>query len=67
MSNRDINQKQAIGNYELTLTPRALFAANRAMMPYTGKAKLIQLLEKLGTPEPPYEDNHQQLHDASVL
>lgn len=25
-SNRQINQKHAIGNYEFTLTPRALFA-----------------------------------------
>ena len=25
-SNRDIDQKNALGNYEFTLTPRALFA-----------------------------------------
>ena len=65
-SNRDIDQKQAIGNYELTLTPRALFAANGAMLPCTDKAKLIHLLEKLRAAEPP-DDAQQQLQDASGL
>ena len=64
-SNRDIDQKQAIGNYELTLTPRALFAPNGAMLPCTDKAKLIHLLE-LGAAEPP-DDPQQQLQDASGL
>ncbi len=53
-------------HYEFMLTPRALFAANGAMLPCTDKAKLIHLLEKLGIAEPPDKDQ-QQLHDASVL
>lgn len=65
-SNRDIDLKQAIGNYEFTLTPRALFAPNGAMLPCTDKSKLIHLLEKLGTAEPP-DDDQQQLQDASGL
>ena len=65
-SKRDIDQKQAIENYEFTLTPRALFAPNGAMLPCTDKAKLIHLLEKLGAAEPP-DDAQQQLHDASGL
>ena len=64
-SNRDIDQKQAIGNYEFTLTPRALVAPNGAMLPCTDKAKLIHLLE-LGAAEPP-DDAQQQLQDASGL
>ncbi|PIK61642.1 hypothetical protein BSL78_01460 [Apostichopus japonicus] len=63
-SNRDIDLKQAIGNYEFTLTQRALFAPNGAMLPCTDKSKLIHLLEKLGTAEPP-DDDQQQLQDAS--
>jgi hypothetical protein len=65
-SNRDIDQKQAIGKYEFTLTPRALFAANGTMLPCTDKSQLIHLLEKLGTAEPP-DGDQQQLQDASVL
>ena len=65
-SKRDIDLKQAIGNYEFTLTPRALFAPNGAMLPCNDKSKLIHLLEKLGTAEPP-DDDQQQLQDASGL
>jgi len=32
-SNRDIDQKSAIGNYEFTLTPRALFAPDGSVLP----------------------------------
>jgi hypothetical protein len=46
-SNRDINQKNAVGNYEFTLTPRALFATDGSMLPCTDKSKLIHALEKL--------------------
>ena len=31
-SNRDIDQKQAVGTYEFTLTPRALFSANGSVL-----------------------------------
>ena len=46
-SNRDIDQKNAIGNYEFTLTPRALFAPDGSMLACTDKPKLIHDLEKL--------------------
>jgi len=46
-SNRDIDQKDAIGNYEFTLTPRALFAPDGSMLPCTDKSKLIHNLKKL--------------------
>ena len=46
-SNRDIDQKNAIGNFEFTLTPRALFAPNGSILPCADKSKLIHCLEKL--------------------
>ncbi|KAK5911790.1 hypothetical protein CesoFtcFv8_001726 [Champsocephalus esox] len=56
-SNRDINQKEAIGNYEFTLTPRALFASNGTILPCHDKSKLISLLEKLTREDVPHEDH----------
>ncbi|KAK1879681.1 Acetyl-coenzyme A carboxylase carboxyl transferase subunit beta, partial [Dissostichus eleginoides] len=56
-SNRDINQKEAIGNYEFTLTPRALFASNGTILPCHDKSKLINLLEKLTREDVPHEDH----------
>lgn len=49
-SSREIDQKQAIGNFEFTLTrPRALFTPDgAALLPCTDKSKLILLLEKIG-------------------
>ena len=47
-SNRDINQKNAIGNY---VTPRAHFAQDGSMLPCTDKSKLIHNLEKLAKTE----------------
>ncbi|KAG1663115.1 hypothetical protein GQR58_020553 [Nymphon striatum] len=46
-SNRDIDQKNAVGNYEFTLTPRALFSPDGSMLPCTDKSKLIHDLQKL--------------------
>ena len=46
-SNRDIDQKNAIGNHEFTLTPRALFAPDGTMLQCTDKYKLIHNLENL--------------------
>ena len=46
-SNRDIDQKNVIGNNEFKLTPRALFAPDGSMLPCTDKSKLIHSLEKL--------------------
>ena len=44
-SNRDINQKEAIGNHEFTLTPRALFAPDGIILPRLDKSKFIHLNE----------------------
>ena len=47
-SSRDIDQKDAIGNYEFTLTPRALFAPDGSIIPCTDKPKLIHCPVKFG-------------------
>ena len=49
MPNRDVDQKKAIGNYEFTLTSRALFAPDGSVLPCTDKSKLIHLLERLAS------------------
>ncbi|KAJ4939708.1 hypothetical protein JOQ06_029151 [Pogonophryne albipinna] len=41
-SNRDINQKEAIGNYEFTLKPRALFASNGTDLTDYLAAKILE-------------------------
>ena len=46
-SSRDIDQKNAIRNYEFTLTPRALFAPDGSVLPCTDKSKLIHCLQHL--------------------
>ena len=56
-SNRDLNQRDAIGNYEFTLTPRALFAPDGTVLPCHDKSKLIHLLSKLAKESAPEEDN----------
>ena len=48
-SNRDIDQKDAVGNYEFTLTPRALFSPDGSMLPCTDKSNLAHNLEKLNS------------------
>ena len=45
-SSRDVNQKDAIGKYEFTVTPRALFAPDGTMLPCVDKSKLIGALQK---------------------
>ena len=55
----DINQKEAIGNYEFTLTPRALFGPDGTVLPCLDKSKLIHLLEKLTIEYMPQEDKVQ--------
>ena len=54
--NRDIDQKNAVGNREFTLTPRALFAPDASMLPCTDKYKLIHHLVKLANTD---ETNEQ--------
>ena len=46
-SNRDIDQKQAIGEHEFTLTPRSLFAPDGTVLPCSDKSKLIHSLQKM--------------------
>lgn len=46
-SERQVDQKEAVANYEFTLTPRALFAPNGEILPCCDKSKMINLLQKL--------------------
>ena len=62
-SSRDTNQKEAIGNHEFTLTPRALFAPDGTILPCLDKSKLIHLLNTLTTAETPQE-NQQPLDET---
>src|SRR6218665_42471 len=56
-SSNDINQKEAIGNHEFTLTPRALYAPDGTILRCMNKSMLIYLLNKLATMQPlPQED-----------
>ena len=50
-SSRDTDQKEAIGNHEFTLTPRALFFPSGSFLPCSDKSKLIHVLTKLATEE----------------
>jgi len=59
-SSRDINQREAIGNPEFIVTPRALFASDGTILPCVDKSKLIHLLNKLATAETPQEDQQPE-------
>ena len=59
-SSRDINQKEAIGYYEFTVTPRAIFAPDGTILPCLDKSKLIHLLDKFATAETPQEDQQPE-------
>ena len=59
-SSRDINQKEAIGYYEFTVTPRALFAPDGTILPCLDKSKFIHLLNKFATEETPQEDQQPE-------
>ena len=50
-SNTDIDQKNPVGNYEFSLTPRALFASDGSMLTlmHTDESKLVRDLEKLAS------------------
>ena len=45
-SRPDIDLKQCIGIYELSVVPRSVFAADGTMIHLQGKSKLANLLEK---------------------
>ena len=63
-SSRDMDQKNAIGNYEFTVTPRALFAPNGSILPCTDKSKLIHCLAKLEKPNE--TDPNEQVPSSEV-
>ena len=50
-SNRDINQKEAIGNFEFTLKPRTFFAPSGLVLPCSDRSKRIHAFEKRTMPE----------------
>lgn len=64
-SHRDVDQKNAIGNHEFTLTPRALFAPDGSILPCTDKAKLIHSLEHLVTANVTPKDTPEPTGDTS--
>ena len=59
-SNRGIDQKQAVGTYEFTLTPRSLFSPDGAVLPCSDKSKLIHALEKMVTTDTDHADQQEQ-------
>ena len=61
-SSRDIDQKNAIGNYEFTLTPRALFAPDGSILPRSDKSKLIHSLENFSKTN----ENHTDAQAAEL-
>jgi hypothetical protein len=46
-SSRDINQADAIGEFEFTTIPRSLFAADKSLLPCLDKSKLVHQLEQV--------------------
>ena len=65
-SSRQIDQKQVIGNYEFTLTPRALFAPNGDILSCTDKSKLIHLLKKLPKADTLDQDQPQAAEETPM-
>ena len=73
-SNQSIDQKKAIGNFEFSVTPRALFAPDGPTLPCVDKSKLINCLEKLrknkGTDQnaqlPPSEDHVEAIDEPET-
>ena len=61
-SNRDIDQKDAVGNYEFTLTPRALFAPDGSVLQCNDKSKLIHCLENLIQTQ---DETHQDVQNPA--
>ncbi len=61
-SNRDIDQKQAFGTHEFTLTPRSLFTPDGEVLPCTDKSKLIHALRALATTN---TDLQEQTNDST--
>ena len=75
-SSHDVDQMDAIGNYEFSLTPRALFAPNGDLLPCLDKSKLIHLLLKHGENNTVAEDQQAasalaptsaEVHSSTVI
>lgn len=58
-SSWDVDQKEAIGIYEFTLTPRARFVSDGSVLPCTDKPKIIHLLELLKSDKTAQHDSLQ--------
>ena len=61
-SNRVIDQKQAVGTYEFTMTPRALVSPNGSVLPCNDKSKFINVLHTLTTRETTEADQQSAEH-----
>ena len=66
-SNRDIDLKNAVGNYELALTPRVLFGSDESILPCTDKSKLIHYLEMLGKNPMKTTRMHKHQHLRKII
>jgi len=67
LSSRDVSQKDAIGNFEVTVTQRALFALDSSLLHCTDKSKLIHILEKFANKsQSSPEDKLDATHMAPV-
>ena len=64
-SNRDIDQKQAVGTYEFTLTPRSLFSPDGTVLPCRDKSKLIHALQKIVTTGTDQADQQEQADESA--
>lgn len=63
-SNRDIDQKQALGSYEFTLTPRSLFTPDGEVLPCNDKSKLMHSLQTISTNHT--MDQQEQMNDPTT-
>ena len=64
-SNRDIDQKLAVGTYEFTLTPRSLFAPDGSVLPCSDKSKLIHALDNMVATDTDHADQQEQPDEST--
>ena len=58
ISGPGIDMKETVGQYEFSIVPRSLFAADGTMLHCASKSKLMSILEKL-------DDNRNNLQERS--
>lgn len=63
-SRPELNLKEAIGQHEFTVLPRALFAIDGTLLPCTDKSKLMSILEEL--PNHDKSKDGQQVENTTV-